>query len=201
VAHLRWLRVAVGEDCDRGCGRAHSCKAVPTSYAYLLGLYLGDGCLSLGRRGVFHMRVALDQRYPGIIRECRRAIEDVLPGNRVSVQPRRGERRSDVSVYSKHLPCLFPQHGAGKKHERPIVLKEWQSTIVAEQPGSLLRGLIHSDGCRFENHIRHGDRLYTYPRYGFSNRSADIRRIFTHACDLIGVEWRVMNERTISVAR
>src|SRR3954469_14295206 len=28
-----------------------------------------------------------------------------------------------LCVYSSHLPCLFPQHGAGKKHERPIVLE------------------------------------------------------------------------------
>ena len=26
----------------------------------------------------------------------------------------------------KHWPCLFPQHGPGRKHERPIVLEDWQ---------------------------------------------------------------------------
>ena len=31
-------------------------------YAYLLGLYLGDGCISAGRRGVWHIRITLDAR-------------------------------------------------------------------------------------------------------------------------------------------
>ena len=35
-----------------------------------------------------------------------------------------------VRVYSNHLPCLFPQHGPGKKHERAIVLESWQQEIV-----------------------------------------------------------------------
>jgi hypothetical protein len=199
----RWLTV-VGRDtgdCDRCGGPAHLWDAVPSSYAYLLGLYLGDGCLSPGRRGVFRLRIALDHRYPGIIRECGQAIEDLLPRNRVVVQPNRGEECSGVGVYSKQLPCFFPQHGPGRKHERRILLEPWQEEIVAERPGALVRGLIHSDGCRFENRVRHGDRVYTYPRYGFSNRSTDIRRIFTDACDLLGVEWRVMNACTISVAR
>jgi hypothetical protein len=42
---------------------------------------------------------------------------------------------------------------------------------------------------------------YAYPRYQFSNRSDEIRRIFTDACDRIGVEWRQMNRWNVSVAR
>jgi hypothetical protein len=44
-------------------------------------------------------------------------------------------------------------------------------------------------------------RTYRYPRYEFSNRSDDICGIFCEYCDLVGVEWRVMNRWTISVAR
>jgi hypothetical protein len=40
-----------------------------------------------------------------------------------------------------------------------------------------------------------------YPRYQFSNRSDDIRRIFTDACDSLGVEWRPWTRWHISVAR
>jgi hypothetical protein len=61
--------------------------------------------------------------------------------------------------------------------------------------------LIHSDGCRLTNRVRHGEKTYEYPRYNFSNRSDDIRRIFCDACDLLGVEWRTMNRWDISVAR
>ena len=42
---------------------------------------------------------------------------------------------------------------------------------------------------------------YEYPRYTFSNASDDIRGLFCWALDLVGVEWRVMNARNISVAK
>jgi hypothetical protein len=46
-----------------------------------------------------------------------------------------------------------------------------------------------------------GSRYPPYPRYHFSNRSADIRGIFGEACDAIGIEWRHNNATNISVAR
>jgi hypothetical protein len=81
------------------------------------------------------------------------------------------------------------------------MLTPWQQTLVEQHAELFLRGLIHSDGCRFTNPIRHGDKLYTYPRYNFTNASADIRKLFCDTCDLLGIEWRVMNARNISVAR
>ena len=51
----------------------------------------------------------------------------------------------------QHWPCLFPQHGPGRKHHRSIVLDDWQNRIVGSDPRQLLRGLIHSDGCRTIN--------------------------------------------------
>jgi hypothetical protein len=171
------------------------------AYAYLLGLYLGDGCLSEQRRNVYRLRIVLDARYPAVINECTDAMAEVLPANRAGVQRKRLERAVEAGISSKHLPCLFPQHGPGRKHQREIRLARWQEAIVARHPHALLRGLIHSDGCRAINTIRHGDKVYEYPRYHFSNRSADIKQIFCEACDRIDVEWRVMNRWEISVAR
>lgn len=51
-------------------------------YVYLLGLYLGDGSISTHARGVFRLRVTLDQRYPGIIQECARAMRTVTDKGR-----------------------------------------------------------------------------------------------------------------------
>ncbi|MGA8746527.1 MAG: hypothetical protein WB507_11770 [Solirubrobacterales bacterium] len=48
---------------------------------------------------------------------------------------------------------------------------------------ALLRGLIHSEGHRVTNTIRHSKRARTCPRYFISNRSLDIQQIFCEACD------------------
>jgi hypothetical protein len=44
-------------------------------------------------------------------------------------------------------------------------------------------------------------RCSEYPRYQFSNRSEDIRRLFTQTCDQVGVEGRRWGRWHISVAR
>jgi hypothetical protein len=40
------------------------------AYAYLLGQYLGDGCISQARRHVFRLRIATCDDYPEIRAEC-----------------------------------------------------------------------------------------------------------------------------------
>ncbi len=142
----------------------------------------------------------LDCAYPGIAEECRAAMGSVLPGQPTLVQ-RKQQNCLAISMYSKQWPCLFPQHGPGRKHERPIVLAPWQQRIVEEQTDALLRGLIHSDGWRGTNRVVVRGKAYAYGRYEFSNRSEDIKRIFCDACDRLGVAWRVMNRSSISVAR
>src|SRR4051794_2409712 len=54
------------------------------SYAYLLGMYLGDGCVSSARNSVL-LRVALDSGYPEIVEECRGAMVLVMPSRRVGL--------------------------------------------------------------------------------------------------------------------
>jgi len=51
------------------------------------------------------------------------------------------------------------------------------------------------------NRVEVKQKIYTYPRYNFTSASSDIRRLFTDACDQLGIEWRQMNARNISVAR
>jgi hypothetical protein len=87
------------------------------------------------------------------------------------------------------------------KHLRRIELSDWQQEMVDEHPKPFLRGLIHSDGCRFINRVRVKGKAYEDPRYNFTNASDDIRGLFTAPCDRLGIEWRRMNERNISVAR
>ena len=42
---------------------------------------------------------------------------------------------------------------------------------------------------------------HEYPRYFFSNSSAEIRAAFIWACGLVGVDCRTAGPRNISVAR
>ena len=171
------------------------------SYAYLLGLYLGDGTISTHPRGVYRLRVFLDRAHPLIVEECAAAMGLVLPTSKVGVLRRKDARMEEVYSYSTHWRHLFPQHGPGVKHERRIALEPWQERVVGRYPGRLLRGLIHSDGCRVTNTIRHPRRTYRYPRYFFSNRSRDIQEIFCAACDRLGIAWRQDGPWNISVAR
>ena len=147
------------------------------------------------------LTVALDQAYPVIVEEAVAAMSICMPTSKVTPAHHPTASMDLVSSYSKHWPCLFPQHGPGPKHERSIVLRGWQQEIVAEHPWRFLRGLIHSDGCRHMNPAVHPQKTYWYPRYSFSNRSLDIQRLFCETCELVGLHWTQMNEWNISVAR
>jgi len=171
-------------NCER-CGRlAHRYDELTDSYVYILGLYLGDGWISRHRRGVYRLRIALDARYPGIIEDAAAAMQDVRGGT-VHVRRRPDKNCSDVSAYWRSWPCLLPQHGTGRKHEREVVLTAWQSRLVDRWPEQLVRGLIHCDGCRSQNTGTN----WSWPRYSFKQLADDIRTIFCDVCDRLGLRW------------
>jgi hypothetical protein len=188
---------------DVTCFRCNHGWVDEEAYAYLLGVYLGDGWIRAGPREVFQLRITCDLRYPGIINEIATHIVIVRGVDRVGFASRVG--CVDVNAYWKHWPCLFPQHGPGRKHERRIELAPWQRLIVAAHPRALVRGLIHSDGNRHVNQVTRtlsfGSRSYRYPRYIFTNASTDILAIFTNALNVLGVHWTQMTARDVSVAR
>jgi hypothetical protein len=198
---IRDWRAGRPPNFERRCGTCAVCSGNAQSlplpaYTYLLGLYLGDGCLTAGPRDVYKLRVACAERYPELIRQCELAMAQVLP-NKVGRTRMTNERCWDVHSHSKHWPCLFPQHGPGRKHLRKIELVPWQHELVDLDPRPLIRGLLHSDGCRVLNWVNGTP----YPRYHFTNVSADIRGIFGRACDQLGIEWRPNNRWSLSVAR
>lgn len=77
-----------------------------TAYGYLLGIYLGDGCISERPRGVSKLRLTLGSMYPQIIDGSAAAIEAVS-GRRANVLQRRDGRCVEVSAYWKHWCCVF----------------------------------------------------------------------------------------------
>ena len=162
-------------------------------------MYLGDGCLTQTPRA-WRLRVVLDAAYPGVIRECAEAMQAIRPLKRAYVMRRRDGQCVEVSMWWTHWPCLFPQHGPGRKHERSIELEPWQQAIVATSHESFLRGLIHSDGCRFVARQRKGNSSWEWTRYVFSNRSEDIKDLFCASCDALGVRW-TRTARDVAIAR
>ena len=169
----------------------------PAEYAYLLGMYLGDGHIARHPR-CHRLRITTDAAYPGVIAECAAAIQAVAPRNRVSIRRRTdGSDCVDISAYSKEWLTLFPQHGPGKKHERRIDLAPWQEAIVACEPERFLRGLLHSDGCRVLNPVNGR----VYPRYFFRQLSADIREIFRATCRQLGVTVTGAGPTQLSISR
>lgn len=185
---------------QRRCFRCRDDVDNPTdlkAYAYLLGLYLGDGHLVTNAR-VPVLRIYCADAWPDLIDACEQAMRAVLAG---SVQRIQQKGCVGVQSYGNHWPCLLPQHGPGKKHERPILLADWQQRILINHPGEFVRGLFHSDGCRVSNRVTRRGRAYVYPRYMFVNESADIMRLCQWALDLLGVAWRMNRRNSLSVAR
>lgn len=174
------------------------------TYSYLLGMYLGDGSIAPTQKGFVFIRFTLDRRYRAVARECALAIAQCSPA-RVSYYDRASRGLIILQASGSYWLDFFPQHGPGKKHERKIELVPWQLAITHQYTRAFIRGLIHSDGSRCINRFsvklpsgRVG--LYEYPRYFFTNYSADIREIFCTHCELLGIRWTQSNPRNISVS-
>jgi len=203
-------RAALREWRDRGVRPAgrRACPGCATSqtfdheaYAVLLGYYLGDGCVSRGR-ATYSLRVSCDQTYPGVFEDVADTIRAVHPNG--SVSHVRAPGVVVVQSWWKHWPCLFPQHGPGRKHDRKLVLEPWQQRIVDEHPADFLRGLLHSDGCRVNNWatrtVAGKLKRYDYPRWQFVNHSADIRAWCAQALDELEIPWRQSSWKCLSVS-
>ena len=198
---LRWRHRGFAERAETSTSWT---VAVP-EYPYLLGLYLGDGCLSKPGRSKAHtFDLACDSGYPAIVAEAESALEAVFEA------PIRRWSPDDAAclhlrVTHQALASAFPQHGPGRKHKRKIELVEWQRVLTRRYPEAFIRGLIHSDGARCINQVNTTlpsgrEAHYEYVRYFFTNYSEDIRGIFCEHCDLLGIRWTQSNHRNISIS-
>jgi hypothetical protein len=157
-------------------------------------MYLGDGHIATQPR-TLRLSIYLDPVHPDIINRCAAAVGAVNPFHRVSIQQR--PEVTLVRSYGICWPVLLPQHGPGHKHERTIALEGWQIRIVEAYPASFLRGLIESDGCRFDR-VVNGK---AYPAYEFTNKSRDILGLFELTCTLVRVHYTRPSDVDVSIAR
>jgi hypothetical protein len=191
----RRRRISLDTACWRPPERA--------AYSYLLGLYLGDGCIGEDPRRAPQLVITLDRRYATIVAEAVLAMRLTAP----DVPVRTSDVPGAVRIYASHPVWLqaFPQHGPGRKHTRRIELVDWQRELTHRHPEAVIRGLIHSDGSRVINRFKTklpSGRVakYAYVRYFFTNYSADIRRIFCEHCELLGIRWTQSSFKNISIS-
>jgi hypothetical protein len=199
------------ETCPRCWRAAKPMRFTPEDYSELLAMYLGDGCISAARR-TWRLRIALDTKYPGIIADTKTLLTRCFPRNPIGEVSAHGGTMVVISLYCSHLPCLFPQHAPGRKHDRRIILESWQQEIIDAAPWPFIRGCIRTDGCCFINRTDvHRPHPYEYLSYEFANVSTDIVDLFRKACAQVDVftranrdrrgRWSVRINRRESVAR
>lgn len=167
------------------------CKA----YSYVLGEYLGDGCVRTLNR-TYRLGIYNDKKYEGLNQLIQTSLQTILPQNKTN-RISHGKGCWEIYVYSNNIPALFPQMGKGKKHERKIELLPWQLEIVDAHPKEFIRGLIYSDGCVYEH--KHQQGRYSYRCYHFVNKSKDIVDYLVRSLAMIGIDKnaRFDNKRQI----
>jgi hypothetical protein len=156
-------------------------------YAFLLGGYLGDGSIVRvnNARQSMRLSVSLDDRMPDIQRAFAIALGRLLPT--VSVRRHQRVGSSDITAHHHHLPCLFPQHGPGRKHHRRLLFEPWQIRLAHLHAWEVLRGLILTDGCTFTNWTTTGGRRYEYLTYDLANRSEDVLWLALELSEALGL--------------
>jgi hypothetical protein len=175
----------------------HDFAGLPAEeYCYLLGLYLGDGCVSKSARS-WVLRITCDTQYPGIIDRWHQG--DRRPDARTT--------RGSLEETEWHVRrCLslvralaVPLSTARSRQE---ALEADQVGAVAESPRRSVQGTVHSRPDRQRRlPCRHHDRGVKSVRYHFSNRSEDILGLYTAALDALGIPWTRPRKHDIAVYR
>ena len=98
------------EDRYPSCARCNGSEVPGRPYAYLLGLYLGDGHI-IDKKQQHTLGISCTDGWPGLMDACEEAMQAVMPHNKIWRRKRVGCH--DVMSSSIHWKCLFPQHGHG----------------------------------------------------------------------------------------
>ena len=142
------------------------------AYAALLGLLPRRRLPRGARRAYFDLRVSCDAAYP----EHRRATSPTACARSGRAGPSSTSGRPgswSCRRHWKHWPCLFPQHGPGRKHERPIVLEDVAARDRRRAPRRLPARAVplrRRRGCaNWATRMVAGERTrYDYPRWQFT---------------------------------
>jgi hypothetical protein len=128
------IRRAPGSEHKAGCPRCDGGPLDEPAYSYLLGLYLGDGCISRGStrtKDVWKLSIACADAWPGLIQECERAIRAERPDNKVLMVQRIG--CTEVKSYSRHWP--FPVRADARPARGGVAVLEAEHYLGGEAGG------------------------------------------------------------------
>ncbi len=143
-------RVEPRSRADRPCPRCQGAPGRPdrpASYAYLLGFYLGDGCISAHRRGVHYLRIVCDNAWPGLItlEPWQQEIVDAHPWEFI-----RGLIHSDGCRVTNWTTRLVG--GERKRYEYP----RYFFTDVSDDTRKLFTDTLDRLGVEWTHCTRHG---------------------------------------------
>lgn len=147
-------------------------------YSYIIGCYLGDGCISKLQR-TYKLRISSSTAHPDIIKQRKRSLEKIFPLNKVAVSKIKSAECVEIRVHNSGIPIIFPRHGNGAKHKRNITLEDWQSDIIYSEPECFIKGLIDTDGSYFIVNGKY--------RYRFTNKSKQIANLYMEVMSHLGI--------------
>jgi DNA-binding transcriptional regulator WhiA len=163
-------------------------ETLQKEYSYLLGMFLGDGCICKAPKNVYRLRISSDAKYPNLINKIKLCVSTLFPNNKVSLIHILNNGKPsciDISLYSKDLVLFFPCYRPGKKWKYKLELSNWQSKIVETYPKEFWLGLFHSDGSRYKQ--TNANRYY----YCFAQKSEEITNLFIWCCNLLNIKYGV----------
>lgn len=176
------------------------CKNCAPHYVYILGCYLGDGCINKLQR-TQKLRIFSGSAHPSIIDDQIRSLNILFNQNKVNSIKHTSSNMYTIIVHNNSLDQYFPQHGQGKKHDRNILLTDWQTELVEEHTDCFIKGLIDTDGCLFNasNRIKKDGSKTDLPSYQFTNKSMDIINLYTSSLDRLGIHYTKVHKKSGAV--
>lgn len=163
------------------------------AYSYTLAVYLCDGhIIEVASKRTHLLRLFNDIKYPNDSLEWKNNLQKILPNNVCNQYNPKNRNIFLTTIHSCLLPNLFPQHGKGEKHNRKLVLQDWQKEIITKYPKEFIRGCIQSDGCVYI----HKQGMREYKKHAFVNKSEDIVEFFLYTLSLVGIKKEKWKSKT-----
>ena len=133
--------------------------------AYMVGIALGDGNLSLMNGRSVRLRVSCDLKYPFLITEILGAIYYILPESRINIVKAAGQCVNIISHSNYWESILGWKANGGSKFLQNAKVPDW-IWCKDEYIKACLKGLIESDGCVYNDR--------GYPMVAFTNTVRDL---------------------------